>query len=69
VSRQLQKRWSNMRLAGWCNYRGISQAELARRTGLSEAIISRIANGKAKGGVNSFEKLADALNISIGCLP
>jgi DNA-binding XRE family transcriptional regulator len=49
-------------LAAWRRYRGLSQAELARRAGLSQAWISRIERGGGYGSRDTRRKLAAALD-------
>lgn len=66
--RQLLRPWTKIHILEWCEYRRISQAELARRTGLSEGMISQIVNGQANGAPESLEKIAAALNIPLGYL-
>lgn len=45
--------------------RKLSQAELARRSGVSQATISRIEAGMTKGvDLATLERLADALGVS-----
>jgi transcriptional regulator with XRE-family HTH domain len=41
--------------------RGITQGELARRTGLSQAWLSEMLNGKANPSLLTCEKIAQAL--------
>lgn len=45
---------------------GMSQAELARRTGLNSGTISRYINGKLNHGMTAknIRKIADALGVS-----
>ncbi|HET9640576.1 MAG TPA: helix-turn-helix domain-containing protein [Allosphingosinicella sp.] len=49
-------------LAAWRRYRGLSQAELARRAGLSQVWISRIERGGGYGSRDTRRKLAAALD-------
>jgi transcriptional regulator with XRE-family HTH domain len=49
-------------LAAWRRYRELSQAELARRAGLSQVWISRIEQGAGYGSRITRRKLAEALN-------
>ena len=45
--------------------RKLSQAELARRSGVSQATVSRIEAGMTKGvDLATLERLADALGVS-----
>lgn len=48
-------------LAAWRRYKGLSQAELARRTGLSQVWIGRIEAGGGYGSAEARAKLARAL--------
>lgn len=43
----------------------ISQAELAERSGVSRAWISRIESGTADVGIDVVERIANALNVSV----
>ncbi len=45
--------------------KNISQQELSRMTGIIQADISRIENGKANPTINVITRLADALGISL----
>ena len=47
------------------DYRGLSQSALAQQTGLSQAVISSIENGKRRGTVDNFKALADALDVDV----
>lgn len=49
-------------VAAWRRYRGLSQAALARRTGLSQVWISRIERGAGYGSRETRKKLAAALD-------
>ena len=49
-------------LAAWRRYRGLSQAALARRAGLSQVWISRIERGGGYGSRDTRRKLAAALD-------
>lgn len=48
-------------LAAWRRYRGLSQAELARRAGLSQVWVNRIERGGGTGSAATRRKLAEAL--------
>lgn len=52
----------------WRRYRGLSQAELARRTGLSQVWLSRIENGGGMGSPATRHKLAGALDSPVWAL-
>lgn len=45
--------------------RNISQIELSRRSGVIQADISRIENGKANPTMNVLNRLADALGMKM----
>ena len=45
--------------------RNVSQVELHRRSGVSQAHISEIVNGKGSPGILVAQKLAAALGVSI----
>lgn len=55
-------------VAAWRRYRRLSQAALARRTGLSQVWISRIERGGGYGSRATRRKLADALEAPIWAL-
>src|SRR6476646_6868292 len=41
--------------------RGVSQSELARRTGIAQARISRLLNGKETGSLKTWRRLEKAI--------
>lgn len=55
-------------LAAWRRYRGLSQAELARRAGLSQVWVSRIEAGGGYGSRATRRKLAEALDAPVWAL-
>src|SRR4051794_38410070 len=55
-------------LAAWRRYRGFSQAELARRAGLSQVWVNRIEAGGGYGSRATRRKLADALGAPVWAL-
>lgn len=55
-------------IAAWCHCRGLSPAELARRTGLSQVWLSRIENGGGAGLAATRRKLAEALEAPVWAL-
>lgn len=55
-------------LAAWRRYRRLSQAELARRAGLSQVWISRIERGGGYGSRDTRRKLAAALDAPLWAL-
>ncbi len=52
-------------LAVFRDYRGMSQAELARRSGVNRVQIIDIEKGRGTGSVETLKRLADALNVEI----
>lgn len=55
-------------LAAWRRYRGLSQAALARRAGLSQVWVSRIEAGGGYGSRDTRRKLAAALDAPVWAL-
>ncbi|OYU15133.1 MAG: transcriptional regulator [Alphaproteobacteria bacterium PA4] len=55
-------------IAAWRRYRGQSQAELARRTGLSQVWLSRIESGGGTGSEATRRKVAEALEAPVWAL-
>ncbi len=55
-------------IAAWRRYRGPSQAELARRTGLSQVWLSRIENGGGTGSTVTRHKVAATLDAPVWAL-
>lgn len=55
-------------LAAWRAYRGLSQAELARRAGLSQVWVGRIEAGGGYGSRATRHKLAEALGAPLWAL-
>ena len=49
----------------WREYRGLSQVELAARSGVQQGYIAQIETGKCIGGIGTLNKLATVLDISI----
>ncbi len=45
--------------------RKISQADLAKRMGTGQAVISRLENANAKPSMSLIQRLADALNLNV----
>lgn len=52
-------------IAAWRRHRGLSQAELARRAGLSQVWVSRIEAGGGHGTPKTRRKLAEALGAPV----
>ncbi len=44
---------------------GITQKQLAERTGINQADISRLENGNANPSIRTLKKLADGLNMRL----
>jgi ribosome-binding protein aMBF1 (putative translation factor) len=55
-------------VAAWRRHRGLSQAALARKTGLSAVWIGRIESGGGYGSRETRRKLADALGAPVWAL-
>lgn len=55
-------------VAAWRRHRGLSQAALARKTGLSQVWISRIERGGGYGSRETRRKLAAALEAPVWAL-
>jgi transcriptional regulator with XRE-family HTH domain len=49
--------------------RGISQADLARATGLTEATISRFLHGEREASFEVIDKILDALGLEVVIRP
>lgn len=61
-----QKPWRRIYLREWRDHRGLSQEELAEKTGVSTGQISLIESRKSAGSPESLEKLAKALGCEVG---
>ena len=55
-------------IAAWRRYRGLSQAALARKAGLSQVWISRLERGGGYGSRETRRKLAAALDAPVWAL-
>jgi len=55
-------------IAAWRKYRGLSQAALARKAGLSQVWVSRIEAGGGYGSRETRRKLAEALEAPVWAL-
>jgi len=55
-------------IAAWRHYRGLSQAALARKAGLSQVWVSRIEQGAGYGSQRTRRKLAAALDAPVWAL-
>ena len=51
-------------LKTWRERRGLSQADLGRRAGYSDAFISMLERGKKFGTFDTLDRLAKALNVA-----
>ncbi|NMP23794.1 helix-turn-helix domain-containing protein [Sulfobacillus harzensis] len=51
-------------LKAWRERRGLSQADLGRLAGYSDAFISMLERGKKYGSLDTLERLATALNVN-----
>ena len=56
---------TDMALPVWRKYRGLTQAQLADKSGVKQAYIAQIETGVKKGGLATWKKLARAMNLSI----
>lgn len=52
----------------WRAYRGLSQTELAARSGVRQATISDIERGRSNGAAATLRDLAKALGLTVGDL-
>lgn len=50
------------------SHRGLTQAELAERSGISRPYLTEIETGKKDGSIRAMKALAEALNVSVGDL-
>lgn len=49
-------------------YRGMTQADLAKKAGLSRPYLTEIETGKKDGSLRAMKAIADALNVTVGDL-
>ena len=49
----------------WREYRGLTQAGLAKCSTVSRAMIAQIESGSKKGSIKTLKRLADALSITV----
>jgi transcriptional regulator with XRE-family HTH domain len=47
---------------------GLSQMDLSEKTGMEQAFISRLENGKAEASLGTLDRLATALGLSLSQL-
>jgi DNA-binding XRE family transcriptional regulator len=52
----------------WREHRGLSQADLAVRAGLSQQTISMLETGRRKGTLDHLRRLAETLDLSLDVL-
>ena len=55
----------NARVRVFREYRGLSQAELSRLSGVRQAMLSEIESGKKKGSLTTLKSLAVALRVDL----
>jgi DNA-binding XRE family transcriptional regulator len=65
VSKLLDAKNSGHKVAIWREYRGIKRNELATAAGVTGSYISMIENGKRKGDITLFRKIAGALSCNV----
>ena len=53
------------KLKVWRTYRGLTQAELGKQSGLAQGTIAQIEGGTRKGSVNVLMKIANILRLDI----
>lgn len=49
-------------------HRGMTQAELAKKSGLSRPYLTEIETGKKDGSIRAMKSLAEALDVTVGQL-
>lgn len=59
---------SGKRIALWRKFRGLKRDDLAKIVGVTGSYISMIENGKRKGDIDLFKKIADSLVCDISDL-
>lgn len=59
---------SGSAVCAWREHRGLSQAQLAARAGISKAYLSQIETGARQGSVRALKALAGALNVPLDAL-
>lgn len=55
-------------LPAWRRERGMSQAALAKRAGVSEGLIAQIETGKRNPGLGNALQIAEALGVEINAI-
>ena len=66
VRQPTQRVWRRIYLLEWRGKRGLSVEKLGELAGVSPGMISLIENRKSAGSPETLEKLADAMQISVG---
>ena len=56
---------TSTRLGQILQMQGLTQKELAERTGLTEASVSRLVSGERSGRIETWFKIADVLHVKI----
>lgn len=49
-------------------HRGLTQAQLAKKSGISRPYLTEIETGKKDGSIRAMKALADALDVTVGQL-
>jgi ribosome-binding protein aMBF1 (putative translation factor) len=49
----------------WCQYRGLSEAQLAKEIGVSEAYVAQLGTGQRQGKPIVLKHMADALDVIV----
>lgn len=60
--------YSGAEVRKWRKKCGLTMAALAATVGISEAYLSQLENGRRKGTVSTYKKIAQALNIHVSKL-
>ncbi|RME35466.1 MAG: XRE family transcriptional regulator [Gammaproteobacteria bacterium] len=63
VAKRLLEGESPIRI--WREFRRISQMELARRAGISQAYVAQLESGRRQGGMRTLKAIARALNLDL----
>lgn len=50
------------------NFRGLTQADLSKASGISRPYLTEIETGKKDGSIRAMKSIAKALNVSVGDL-
>ncbi len=50
------------------NFRGLTQAQLSKASGISRPYLTEIETGKKDGSIRAMKSIAKALNVSVGDL-